>query len=120
MLFAIAVSAQDKTWTGLWQQNNYEFWNSSEGSSTCFFAILDNAEEGLKVINFNIHDQDAVEVTILQRNQDGFKMKLYNPDNNFEVIWTCTVLDENTIKVQFQEIDSDWNGELTLERKRII
>ena len=47
-------------------------------------------------------------------------MKLYNPDNNFEVIWTCTVLDENTIKVQFQEIDSDWNGELTLERKRII
>ena len=120
MLFAIAVSAQDKTWTGLWQQNNYEFWNSSEGSSTCFFPILDNPEEGLKVINFNIHDQDAVEVTILQRNQDGFKMKLYNPDNNFEVIWTCTVLDENTIKVQFQEIDSDWNGELTLERKRII
>jgi hypothetical protein len=121
MFFTVAVSAQDETWTGLWQQNSYEFFNSSKGSSTCFFAILDNSKEGLKVVNFSIYEEDTVEVTVLKRDQYGFEMELYNPDNKFKVIWVCKVLNKNTIKVQFQEIDSgDWSGELTLERKKII
>ena len=64
----------------------------------------------------NMYRTNACRTTTNKKGVD-LKAKI---DNNFEVIWTCTVLDENTIKVQFQEIDSDWNGELTLERKRII
>jgi len=117
MFFTIAISAQNETWTGLWQQNSNEFYDSSTGNSTYFFAILDNFKEGLKVVNFSIYEEDTVEVTILKRNQYSFEMKLYNLDNDFETIWTCTVLDENTIKVKGS---GDWNGELTLERKKII
>ena len=124
MFFTIAISAQNKTLTGLWQQNSDEFYNSSTGSSTYFFAILDNSKEGFKVVNFSIVEEDTVEITVLKRDQYSFEMKLHNPDNKFEVIWTCKVLNEDTIKVQFQEISSHLGpviaGRLTLERKKII
>ena len=124
MFFTIAISAQNETLTGLWQQNSYEFFNSSTGSSTYFFAILDNSKEGFKVVNFSIIEEDTVEVTVLKRDQYSFEMKLHNPDNKYEAIWACKVLNENTIKVQVQEISSHLGpviaGKLTLERKKII
>ena len=113
MFFTIAISAQDKTWTGLWQQDSEEFFNLSlPAKSTFFFAILDNFKEGLKIVNFSIYEEDTVELTIVKRNQHGFEIKLYNPDNNYETIWMCKVLNENTIKVS----SYDWNGELTLKK----
>jgi len=116
MFFTVAISAQDKTWTGLWQQNSEEFYSSSPAKSTFFFAILDNYEEGLKIVNFSIYEEDTVELTIMKRDQYGFEIKLYNPDNNYETTWICKVLNENTIKVS----SYDWDGILTLERVKII
>ena len=93
MFFTLAISAQQNNdpWTGIWEEETGDY----------YVVILNNEEEGYKFASFSFMEQDIVDEYFVSSSEDNLKTKVHNKDNNWNVNLSYTIVDKNTLSVEF-------------------
>jgi hypothetical protein len=108
IFFTLVTSAQQNNgpWTGIWLGEVGDYYT----------VILNNDREGYKFINFSFGEQDAVDEYLLSIDKSSLKTRIHNKDNDWNVNLIYTMVDENTLSVEFS---GDYNDTMLYHRKTI-
>tara|TARA_R100000808_G_C2129171_1_gene138727 strand:- start:107 stop:466 length:360 start_codon:yes stop_codon:yes gene_type:complete len=93
MLFSVVMNAQIETnpFSGIWYGEIGDYHT----------VILHNDIEGYKFINFSFGEQDSVDEYLVENNSNSLTTRIHNKDNNWNVSLLYTIIDKNTLSVEF-------------------
>lgn len=93
MLFSMAMNAQIETnpFSGIWYGEIGDYYT----------VILHNDSEGYKFLNFSFGEQDSVNEYLVENNSNSLTTRIHNKDNNWNVSLFYTIINEDTLLVEF-------------------
>tara|TARA_R100001530_G_scaffold125220_1_gene93652 strand:+ start:213 stop:569 length:357 start_codon:yes stop_codon:yes gene_type:complete len=108
MFFTLAINAQTNNdlWIGVWEEETGDY----------YVVILNDEEEGYKFVNFSFIYPDLPDEYFISSNKYSLKTRVHNKDNDWNVNLSYTIVDKNTLSVEFS---GDHKDTLLYYRKHI-